>query len=289
MTPSYPEPIKFGVFEFNPACGELRKHGLYVRLTPHQKALLSLLLEPPLKVRTREEIQRRLWPSNMFVDFEHGLNKVVHSLRASLGDSAVDPRFIETVNATGYRFIPQFAEVSTASTSGALPQRVAVLPILAEGSEQIHDHCQRITCYLIDGLAVMGGIRVVAQATLKIHKVHEMSPQQAGELLGVRAVVSGELTRNGEVLVLRTELIDVSDGTQLCGAYAEQSEVSGKDSDKELANRILKQLKPVLIPSPAKVESAIASGRRLPVELFKAPTLDPGAAQAAARRAIRAY
>jgi len=284
MTPSSPEPIKFGAFEFNPTRGELRKHGLYVRLTPHERDLLSLLVETPLKVRTREEIKRRLWPCNTFVDFEHGLNKVVHSLRASLGDSAVDPRFIETVNATGYRFIPQFAELSTSSGNGTLPQRVAVLPITAEGSDQVHDQCQRITCDLIDGLAAMGGIRVVAKATLKNYKVDEMSPQQAGELLGVHAVVSGQLTRSGGLLFLRAELVDVSDGSQLCSAYAEQTDVSGKDSDKELANRILKQLKPVLMPGPRKVERALASRRGMAVRLFSGPALDFEGTQAATRR-----
>jgi DNA-binding winged helix-turn-helix (wHTH) protein len=272
MTPSSPEAIQFGAFEFNPVRGELRKHGLRVRLTPHESALLSLLLETPLRVRTREEIQRRLWPSGMFVDFEHGLNKVVHCLRVALGDSAVDPRFIETVNATGYRFIPQFAEVSPASRNGTSPQRVAVLPIPAEGSEQIQDHCQQIACYLIDGLAAMGGIRVVAQSTLKNYKVHEMNAQQAGELLGVYAVVSGQLTRSGGVLFLRTELVDVSDGSQLCSAYAEQPDVPGKDCDKELANRILKQLKPVLLPAPRKVVSALTPGHRSGVQLSQRAT-----------------
>ena len=60
MTPLSPGSIKFGAFEFNPTHGELRKHGMHVRLTPHERALLSLLVESPLRVRTREEIQRRL-------------------------------------------------------------------------------------------------------------------------------------------------------------------------------------------------------------------------------------
>jgi hypothetical protein len=75
------------------------------------------------------------------------------------------------------------------------------------------------------------------------------------------------------VLFLRTELVDVSDGSQLCGAYAEYPDVSGRDADKELANRILKQLKPAFMPVPPKVENAQASQRRLPVQLFKEPVL----------------
>lgn len=284
MTPPSPGPLQFGAFEFNPARGELRKHGLHVRLTPHERALLSLLVETPLRVRTREEIQRRLWPANTFVDFEHGMNKVIYSLRAALGDSAANPRFIETVNSTGYRFIPQLAELSTAPENGTAMRRVAVLPIPSGGSEQIHSHCQRITCYLIDGLAATDGIRVVAQATLKNLKVHELSPHQAGELLGVHAVVSGELTKTAGVLFLRIELVDVSDGSQMCGAYAEQPDVPGKDSDKDLANKILKPLKSVLAPAPPKAESSPASRQKLAVRLFKKPALDRKGAPTTAGR-----
>jgi cholera toxin transcriptional activator len=102
-------PLRFGLYELNPMSGELRRRGLRVRLTPQAMTLLCLLVEPPIRMRTREEIQRRLWPGNTFVDFERSLNKAVHSLREGLGDSATNPRFIETV-AQGYRFLPAFME-----------------------------------------------------------------------------------------------------------------------------------------------------------------------------------
>jgi cholera toxin transcriptional activator len=102
-------PLRFGLYELNPMSGELRRRGLRVRLTPQAMTLLCLLVEPPIRMRTREEIQRRLWPGNTFVDFERSLNKAVYSLREGLGDSATNPRFIETV-AQGYRFLPAFME-----------------------------------------------------------------------------------------------------------------------------------------------------------------------------------
>src|SRR5260370_30811842 len=105
-------PIRFGLFELDPVNGELRRRGLKVRLTPQAMTLLCLLVEPPIRMRTREEIQRRLWPGNTFVDFERSLNKAVHSLREGLGDSATNPRFIETVAAQGNRFLPAFIEGS---------------------------------------------------------------------------------------------------------------------------------------------------------------------------------
>jgi DNA-binding winged helix-turn-helix (wHTH) protein len=103
--------------------------------------LLCLLVEPPIRMRTREEIQQRLWPGNTFVDFERSLNKAVHSLREGLGDSATNPRFIETVAAQGYRFLPVFMEGSgweageTRSRGGL--EYVAVLPIVAGVEEEL--------------------------------------------------------------------------------------------------------------------------------------------------------
>lgn len=250
MTPPSLGSVRFGAFEFNPTHAELRRHGLRVRLTPHQLCLLTLLLESPLRVRTREEIQRRLWPGNTFVDFEHGMNKVVHALREALGDSATNPRFIETVNATGYRFVPQFAEESRPAAKRAVPERIAVLPLTTTGTEEMIERCRRITCYMVDGLATMGDLRVVAQATLRNFKLDDMTPQQAGQAVDAHAVVWGELILSGGGLHLRAELVDASDGTHLCGAYAEHPGLPGKDCNRELANSMLKQFRPALVRSP---------------------------------------
>src|SRR5258707_13331902 len=97
MLPLDSGPLRFGLYELNPLSGELRTRGLRVRLTPQAMTLLGLLVEPPIRMRTREEIQRRLWPGNTFVDFERSLNKAVHSLRVWLGDAATNPRVIESV------------------------------------------------------------------------------------------------------------------------------------------------------------------------------------------------
>jgi DNA-binding winged helix-turn-helix (wHTH) protein len=97
--------IRFGVFEVDRQSGELRKQGVKVRLRDQAFQVLLLLLERPAEVITREELQRRLWPADTFVDFDRGLNKAVNRLRETLGDSAESPRFIETLPKRGYRFI----------------------------------------------------------------------------------------------------------------------------------------------------------------------------------------
>jgi TolB-like protein/DNA-binding winged helix-turn-helix (wHTH) protein/Flp pilus assembly protein TadD len=103
----------FGVFELDLRAGELRKHGLRIRLQEQPFQVLVMLLEHQGVVVTREELQKRLWPADTFVDFDHGLNKAISKIREALGDSAESPRFVETVARRGYRFL---AEVRAADT-----------------------------------------------------------------------------------------------------------------------------------------------------------------------------
>ena len=95
----------FGSFEFDPKTGELRKHGLRIKLNGQPVEMLTMLLEQPGQVVTREALQERLWPANTYVDFEQSLNAAIKRLRAALGDSADAPLFIETLPRRGYRFI----------------------------------------------------------------------------------------------------------------------------------------------------------------------------------------
>jgi TolB-like protein/DNA-binding winged helix-turn-helix (wHTH) protein/Flp pilus assembly protein TadD len=96
--------LRFGVFEADTRSGELTKRGRHVRLQEQPFQLLAMLLERPGELLTREELSSKLWP-NTIVDFDHGLNKAVAKIREALGDSAENPRFIETVARRGYRFI----------------------------------------------------------------------------------------------------------------------------------------------------------------------------------------
>ena len=97
--------VRFDVFEVDLRAGELRKQGRLIKLQEQPFRVLSLLLERPGEVVTRDELRQNLWPADTFVDFDHGLNSAVARLRDALRDSADKPRFIETVAKRGYRFI----------------------------------------------------------------------------------------------------------------------------------------------------------------------------------------
>lgn len=97
--------IRFGVFELDLRSGELRKSGARLNLQQQPLQLLTVLLEQPGELVTREALRKRLWPDDTFVDFEHGLNAAVRRLRDALGDSSQSPRFIETLPRRGYRFV----------------------------------------------------------------------------------------------------------------------------------------------------------------------------------------
>jgi len=110
-----PGVIHFGVFEVDVRSGELRKQGMRIRLTGQSFQILQTLISRPGELVTREELQQKLWPADSFGDFEHGLNAAVYGVREALGDSAENPRFIETLPRRGYRFI---ASVETRAGNG---------------------------------------------------------------------------------------------------------------------------------------------------------------------------
>ncbi len=105
--------VRFGVFEVDFAAGELRKHGIRIKLRGEQPfQVLSILLEHPGEVITREELCNKLWPADTFVDFEHSLATAIGKIREALGDSADNPRYIETLPRRGYRFIANVTVLS---------------------------------------------------------------------------------------------------------------------------------------------------------------------------------
>jgi TolB-like protein/DNA-binding winged helix-turn-helix (wHTH) protein len=97
--------VRFGVFEFDPASGDLWKGGRRIKLQKQPRQVLKLLVSRPGELVTREELRRELWPEDTFVDFDNGLNVAVRKIRDALGDATPSPRFVETERALGYRFI----------------------------------------------------------------------------------------------------------------------------------------------------------------------------------------
>src|SRR5262245_14836836 len=128
--------VCFGAFEADLASGDLRKHGLRIKLRGRPFDVLCALVEQPGELVTREALRERLWAADTFVDFDHGLNAAVNKLREALGDAADNPRFIETVPRRGYRFIaPISALVATATAdapAAVAPETASPAPAPAE-------------------------------------------------------------------------------------------------------------------------------------------------------------
>jgi TolB-like protein/DNA-binding winged helix-turn-helix (wHTH) protein/Tfp pilus assembly protein PilF len=108
-----PRLVRFGNFELDQRTGELRKHGLKIKLQQKPFQVLSILMEHRGVVVSREELQRRLWPEGVFVDFDHSLNTAIKKLRDALGDTAAAPRYIATIDRHGYRFTGPVEDVSS--------------------------------------------------------------------------------------------------------------------------------------------------------------------------------
>jgi cholera toxin transcriptional activator len=124
--------FRFGLYEADAVTGELRKGGRKMRIQEQPFQVLLMLLEKRGELLTREEIRQRLWPADTFVDFDHGLNTAVNKLRDALGDSAANPRFIETLAKRGYRFIaPLEAAADTATSPPAQENNAPSAPAAA--------------------------------------------------------------------------------------------------------------------------------------------------------------
>ena len=129
--------IRFGKFEVDPRSGELFRQGARIRLQNQLFQVLVALLEHPGEVVTRDELRKRLWPANTFVDFDRGLNKAINGLRATLRDRADKPSFIETLPQRGYRFIApiEIAGVESVQPAATMPNGAA--PVLSVAAESV--------------------------------------------------------------------------------------------------------------------------------------------------------
>ncbi|MBV9301938.1 MAG: PD40 domain-containing protein, partial [Acidobacteriaceae bacterium] len=121
-SPKQKQVLRFGIFEIDLRGSELRRHGLRQKLAPQPFEVLRAMLERPGEVITRDQLRERLWPDDKFVDYDLGLKKCINRIREVLGDSAENPRFIETVPRHGYRFIAPLERVA-----GFSPIRAGVL------------------------------------------------------------------------------------------------------------------------------------------------------------------
>ena len=153
----------FGVFEIDRRSGELRKGGVRVRLASQPFQVLVALLDRAGEVVTRDELQRRVWPADTFVDFDRGLNKAVNRLREALGDTADSPRFIETVPKRGYRFI---APVQQRDAGAARATDVPASPQISELSSDQRERPRRVRAWMAGAAVLLVGVAAVVYTVL---------------------------------------------------------------------------------------------------------------------------
>ena len=218
----------FGPFVFDEASTELRKYGVRVRLQGQPLQILTALIRQPGKVVTRDEFQQQLWKGSTFVDFDHGLHAAMNRLRQALGDSADQPRYIETLPGRGYRFVATvhdtdqtMAEVKAAlATARVAPERrqpsIAVLPFANMSADKENE-------YFSDGLAEeilnllgrISGLKVIARTSAFAFKGKHEDIRRIAEAMDVTNVLEGSVRRAGNRIRVTAQLIAAADGSHL--------------------------------------------------------------------------
>jgi len=147
--------FSFGPYEADLPSGELRKGGTRIKIQDLPLRLLSVLAENQGRVVTREELQKRLWPEDTFVDFEDGLNTGVKKLREALGDDPEKPRYVETVPRRGYRFIAEVKQVRTPARASVFATDPTSSEALQQMAVEIHRPSGRLTKWVLGAVAVL--------------------------------------------------------------------------------------------------------------------------------------
>jgi len=210
--------IHFGDFEADLQAGCLFKAGAKVKLRHQVFMVLAMLLEHAGEVVTREELQKRLWPGDVFVDFEIDLNTIIARLREALGDSAEHPRYVETLPKRGYRFLMPAAE-GTASEPGPVHRvRLFVLPFSNLGGNPAEEYfSDSMTDEIITALCQVAPepLAVIARTTSMHYKNSQKDVAQIGHELGVDYVLEGGVRRSDGHVAMNMQLIQTPDQTHV--------------------------------------------------------------------------
>ena len=208
-------PLRFDCFEVDLAAGRLLKHGIRIHLREQSFRVLEHLLARPGEVVTREELRQRLWPTEVFVDFENSLNTAVARLREALGDSAEHPSFIETLPKRGYRFTAPVTRPASVPTA-APPRRVRllVLPFVNVSGDAAQDYLgDAMTDDVITELAALAPdkLAVIARTTAMRYKGSGKDVTEIGRDLKVDYVLEGAVRRTEDRISVNAQVVRSSD------------------------------------------------------------------------------
>lgn len=235
--PSWHAIVRFGGFELDQHPGELRKDGARIRLQEQPLQILRILLEQPGKIVTREELREKIWPSDTFVDFDHGINNAIKRLREALGDTADTPRYVETLPRRGYRFIASIERETPRFRS------LAVLPLenLSRDPEQEY-FAEGLTEELITTLAKIGELRVVSRTSSMLYKGVRKPLREIARELEVDTIVEGTVLRAGDRVRVTAQLIDPMKETHLWAESYERHLRDVLDLQADVARAIAHQV-----------------------------------------------
>lgn len=210
--------FRFGEFEVDLPAGRLFRQGVRVPLRDQLFQVLSMLLERAGDVVTREELQKRLWPGDVVVDFELNLNTIVARLREALGDSAEDPRYIETLPKRGYRFLAPVSEGAASELVRRHRTRLLVLPFSNTGGDPSEEYfSDAMTDEIITALCRVAPDRlaVIARTTAMQYKKSEKGVARIGRELGVDYIVEGGARRGEDRVTVNVQLIETAGQTHI--------------------------------------------------------------------------
>lgn len=204
---------RFDAFEVNFALREVRKHGLRMRLAQKPLQILELLLQEPGTVVTRKALREKLWPDT-HVGYEHSLNTAVNTLRELLGDSAQNPRYIETLPRVGYRFI---AAIQRPQVTPAR-QKLVVLPffnLTGDATQElfVNGLNEEVTQQL--GMLNPALLGVIARTTAALYTSRTKSVAEIGAELSVEYVLEGSIRGEGRSLRVAAQLIHAPNQSSL--------------------------------------------------------------------------
>jgi TolB-like protein/Tfp pilus assembly protein PilF len=241
--------VRFGTFEADFNGGELREHGLRIRLPRQAFQILDRLLAHPGAVVTRAELRQLLWPGRSYMDFDHGLNKAVNRLREALGDDAANPRFIQTVARRGYRFLAPIAQ----EPDQAAPRRIrlAVLPFENLGPKAEQEFFgDGLTEEMISELGRLSPARlgIIARTSAMQYKHSDKRVDEIGRELNVDYILEGSVRCMEGRVRITVQLIQVDDQTHLWAQSYDRDLADIFQVQREVASRVADSLAFELVP-----------------------------------------